>query len=82
MVPAGSEYQWLYDWAGAELERAYRQAGVTYYIDDAGHPMAIVMRRFIERHPRLFQPCFATRTTFRLYRFTPMEPPTAPAPTP
>ena len=78
MVHAPSEYQWLYDWAGPELERAYRQAGVTYYIDDAGHPMAVVMRRFLERHPRLFQLSFQTGKTYSVYRFTPTDSTTTP----
>ena len=74
VVPANSEFQWLYDWANAHLERAYRQARVDYYIDDAGHPMAVVMKRFLERHPELFQQCFSTGRTYRVYRFAPTHP--------
>jgi len=76
-----SEFQWFYDWACFDLERTYRQAGVTHYIDDTGHPMAVVMREFLAIHPQLFQPVFATgptHPTYRVYRFTPPTTATAP----
>ncbi len=79
-VHSSGEFQWLYDWACLDLERTYRQAGVTHYIDDTDHPMAVVMRRFIYTHPQLFQPVFATgpiHPTYRVYRFTPPETSTA-----
>ena len=72
VLPSPSETRAMFEDMRAHMPRAYREAGVSYYVEQGRLREAAVFAHLIKAYPGAFDPAYATpRGDFRVYRVNP-----------